>query len=137
MNDQVMASTMPRAASSRRARRTRRWVSVSSARATPCRRGIGAEGTLSRPGDADHLLDQIGGPADVRSPARHRHLEVLSLAGKRKTQRLEGAADLLLVDDDAGQPLHELKREVDDALASGRGTRNQSSRRCAARHLQT
>ena len=49
MNDQVIASTRPRAASVRRARRARFWRSVSTARATPAGRGSGVAGTRSRP----------------------------------------------------------------------------------------
>ena len=49
MNDHVTASVMPRAASSRRARRDRFCFSVSTACATPLMRGSGVEGILSRP----------------------------------------------------------------------------------------
>ena len=49
MNDQVTASTRPRAASTRRTRRTRDCISVSTGRATPASRGIGVAGTWSTP----------------------------------------------------------------------------------------
>ena len=49
MNDQVTASTSPRAASTRRTRRARVCISVSTGRATPASRGIGVAGTLSTP----------------------------------------------------------------------------------------
>ena len=45
MNDQVTASTSPRAASTRRTRRVRDCISVSTGRATPASRGIGVAGT--------------------------------------------------------------------------------------------
>ena len=49
MNDQVTASTMPRAASARLARRVRSWIGVSTGLRASSPRSNGVIGTLSTP----------------------------------------------------------------------------------------
>ena len=49
MNDHVTASTSPRVASARLARRVRSWIGVSTGLSTPGRRGSGVTGTRSTP----------------------------------------------------------------------------------------
>ncbi len=49
MNDQVIASSMPRAASARRTMRRRFWIGVNIFGATPESRGNGSTGTRSTP----------------------------------------------------------------------------------------
>jgi hypothetical protein len=49
MNDQVTASTMPRAASARLARRVRSWIGVSTGLRGASPRSNGVIGTLSTP----------------------------------------------------------------------------------------
>ncbi len=69
MKDQVTASTRPRAARSRFASRVRFWIGVRIGRD---HRVLLAPQRLRRdavePGDADHLLDEVGLALDVRPP---------------------------------------------------------------------
>ena len=72
MNDQVTASTSPRVASARLARRVRSWIGVSTGLSTPGWRVSGVTGTRSTPMIAHDLLDEIGLHRHVRTPGRHR-----------------------------------------------------------------
>ena len=86
MNDQVTASTMPRAASARLALRVRIWIGVS----TGLRGAVAAVERRRRDAvdadDAHDLLDDVGLAVDVRPPRRHRDLHVCR-PGRRRRSR--------------------------------------------------
>ena len=136
MNDQVMASTSPRPASTRRARRTRRWISVRTGRATPVKRGMGADGTLSSPAMRTTSSTRSAAPWMSGRQARRRHLRGRAGAFDRKAQRFERCANLLLGQRDAGELLDHAEREADDLLRLWRRTGNPRLRRLAAGHFQ-
>ena len=68
------------------------------ARATPCRRGIGAEGTLSRPAMRTTSSTRSAVPPTSGRQLGAVTLTFCALAGDREAQRFERTADLLLVD---------------------------------------
>ena len=74
MNDHVTASTMPRAASARLARRVRDWIGLRTGLRGASPRSNGVIGTLSTPDDAHDLLDDVGLAVDVGAPRGHRNL---------------------------------------------------------------
>ena len=67
MKDQVTASTSPRAASARLARRVRVWIGVSTGLPTPGSARQRRRRDLVDADDADDLLDEVG--LDGRRPA--------------------------------------------------------------------
>ena len=90
MKDQVTASTRPRAASVRLARRVRFWIGVSTGFATVAsmpRQGLRLDAVDA--GDADDLLDEVGLALDVRPPGRRRDLHAVAGAGDAEAELLE------------------------------------------------
>ena len=85
--------------------------------------------------DAHHLLDEVGGPVDVGPPARRRDLYRRALALDGEAQRLQGGADLLLLDVDAGELGDEARLEVDDGYPLRRRPGDPPLGRCSARDL--
>ncbi len=108
MNDQVTASTRPRAADARLALRVR---SCSSGEHRLARRsptlGSGVERDAVDAGDADDLLDEIGLAVDVRPPGRRRDLDAAPLPATMKPSvvaaRASSRADRQV---EPGQALH-------------------------------
>ena len=68
MNDQVTASTSPRAASARFALRVRTCSAVSTGLRGASPRSNGVNGTLVDADDAHDLLDDVGLALDVAAP---------------------------------------------------------------------
>ena len=105
MNDQVTASTMPRAASARLARRVRSWIVV--------RTGLrGVVAALERrhrhlvdADDAHDLLDDVGLAVHIGAPGRHRDLHDRAAAGDHEAEMAEDALHLGQRHFDAGEPL--------------------------------
>ena len=136
MNDQVMASTSPRPASTRRARRTRRCVSVSTGRATPLKRGMGADGTLSRPA--------MRTTSSTRSAApwmSGRQLGAVTFAAVLVPSTAKPSASSVARICFSGSAMPASfstrpNREGDDRLRLGRRAGNPCLRRLAAGHLQ-
>ena len=104
MNDQVTASTRPRAPSARLALRVRSCSGVSTGL-----RGAGAAIERRRrhavdADDAQHLLDDVGLAVHVGPPRRHRDLHALGRAADEETQAAEHAPHLGQRHLDAGEP---------------------------------
>ena len=93
MNDHVTASTMPRAASARLARRVRDWIGVR----------IGLRGVVAAierrhrhlvdADDAHDLLDDVGLAVHVGAPRGHRDLHHRAAAGDHEAEMAENAPD--------------------------------------------
>ena len=118
MNDQVTASTMPRAASARLARRVRSWIGVSTGL-----RGVLAalerrHRHLVDADDAHDLLDDVGLALHVGAPGRDRDLHDRAVAGHHEAEPVEDAAHLRQRHLDAGEPLHLGQREIDHAVVA-------------------
>ena len=119
-NDQLTASTRPRAASARLARRVRSWNLGQDRLA---RRVAAIERRKWHPVDADDphdFLDDVGLAFHVGAPRRHGDLDDRSAAGDGEAEMAEDAAHLDQRHLDAGQPLHLVEREVDDAVVAMR-----------------
>ena len=118
MNDQVTASTMPRAASARLALRVRICTAVRiglrALRAAVERRrrhAVDAD-------DAHHLFDDVGLAVHVRPPRRHRDLHGLVLPGDQEAEPVEHAAHLRERHVEAAEAL-QLRRAGNRSTSSG------------------
>ena len=118
MNDHVTASTMPRAASARLARRVRSWIVV--------RTGLrGVVATLERrhrhlvdADDAHDLLDDVGLAVHVGAPGRHRDLHDRAAAGHHEAEMGQDASRLRQRHVDSGEALDLAQREIDHAVVA-------------------
>ena len=144
MNDHVTASTMPRAASARLARRVRSWIGVSTGL-----RGVVAalerrHRHLVDADDAHDLLDDVGLAVHVGAPGGHRDLHHRAAAGHHEAEMAEDALHFGQRHVDAGEALDLAEREIDHAVfAEGVADDDVLRRRAAAqfhhqlgRHLQ-
>ena len=112
MNDQVTASTSPRAASARFALRVRTCAAVSTGLRGASPRSNGVERHAVDTDDAHDLLDDVGLALDVRPPRRDRDLHGLARAGDEEAEMAEHALHFGQRHVEPGQPLHLGDREI-------------------------
>ena len=86
MNDQVTASTMPRAASARLALRVRIWIGVSTGLRGASPRSNGVDGTRSTPTMRTTSSTMSALPSTSRPPGRHRDLHASRPARRRRSR---------------------------------------------------
>ena len=144
MNDQVTASTMPRAASARLARRVRSWIGLRIGLRGSSPRSNGVIGTLSTPMMRTISSTISALPCTSDTPGGHRDLHHRAAAGHHEAEMAEDAPHLRQRHVDAGEALHLAQREIDHAIvAEGLADHDVFRRRAAAdfhhqprRHLQ-
>ena len=144
MNDHVTASTMPRAASARLARRVRSWIGLRTGLRGASPRSNGVIGTLSTPTMRTISSTMSALPCTSDAPRRHRDLHHGAGAGHHEAETAEDALHLRKRHVDAGEALHLGQRKIDHAIvAEGLADDDVLRRRAAAdlhhqsrRHLQ-
>ena len=135
MNDHVTASTMPRAASARLARRVRSWICVSTGLRGASPRSNGVIGTLSTPTMRTISSTMSALPPTSRAPRRHRDLHDRTGAGDHEAETAEDQLHFRERHLDAGEPLDLGQRKLDHpVLAEGLADDDVLGRRAAA-HL--
>ena len=132
MNDQVTASTSPRAASTRRVSLWRFCASVSTGLATPASRGIRRCRHFIDAGEPHHFLDQVGGAGNVRPPRRRRDLETFALAVERMPSAASMALDLPCSSVEPAQALNQAEIEIERLVGLGRLAGDRDLARLAA-----
>ena len=129
MNDQVTASTMPRAASARLALRVRTWIGVSTGLRGASPRVERRRRHAVDADDAHDLLDDVGLALDVRPPRRHRDLHALALRRRRRSRAARArAASRSAATSRPASRFTFAEREIDDRSRALRPCRRRRSR---------
>ena len=131
MNDHVTASTMPRAASARLARRVRSWIAVSTGLRGASPRSNGVIGTLSTPTMRTISSTMSALPCTSVRQEGTATFTTGPLPATMKPRWLEDAPHLRQRHLDAGEALDLGQREIDHAIfAEGACRRRRSPTAC-------